>query len=47
VSDVEIWGVVLQEGHWNHGGWTVDSRDGLLVCACKTVLREAVKVAAS
>ena len=35
------WQVVFESGHWNHSGWTRDSRDGALVCSCGTVLREA------
>lgn len=40
MSDTDAWGLVFDTGHWNHGGWSIDSRGGALVCACGTVLRE-------
>ena len=43
VSDEVSWQVVLESGHWNHSGWTIDSRDGALVCGCGDVLREPGK----
>ena len=29
--------LVFESGHWNHSGWTRDSRDGALVCSCGVV----------
>ncbi len=40
MSDTGAWGIVLQAGHWDHGGWSTDSRDGLVVCACGETLSE-------
>ena len=39
MSDLD-WQVIFESGHWNHPGWSRDSRDGALVCACGVVLRE-------
>ncbi len=40
------WQVVFESGHWNHPGWTRDSRDGALVCSCGQVLRDGPEAAA-
>jgi len=45
MSDTEAWAVVLEAGHWDHDGWTVDSRDGQLACSCGAVLAEDAAVA--
>jgi 5-methylcytosine-specific restriction endonuclease McrA len=34
------WAVTLLSGHFGHGGWTVDGRDGVFTCACGTQLME-------
>ena len=33
-----LWAIVRDAGHLGCGGWTVDSRDGLLVCSCGCLL---------
>ena len=38
MSAAEAWTVVLESGHWDCEGWTVDSRDGRLTCSCGAVL---------
>ena len=40
LPDEIAWHLVLESGHWNHSGWTTDSRDGALVCGCGTILRD-------
>lgn len=46
MSDLD-WQIVFESGHWNHSGWTRDSRDGALVCSCGVVLREPEGAAAA
>jgi hypothetical protein len=29
-----LWGAVQDAGHLDCGGWSIDGRDGVLVCAC-------------
>jgi hypothetical protein len=41
LDDTGIWGLVFASGHWACGGWTVDSRDNVLICACGADLRDA------
>jgi hypothetical protein len=45
MSDLD-WQTILDSGHWNCLGWTRDSRDGALVCACGAVIREPEEVPA-
>lgn len=33
-----LWVLVADAGHLEHGGWSMDSRDGELTCACGAVL---------
>ena len=40
MTDTEVWGLVYDTAHWDCGGWTIDGRDGVLVCACGVILRE-------
>lgn len=41
------WQTVLESGHWDHGGWVTDPRDGALVCSCGAVLRDGPVEAAT
>ena len=43
MPDEIAWQVVFESGHWDHSGWTIDSRDGALVCGCGDVLRDGPK----
>jgi hypothetical protein len=45
MSDAEAW-ERADAGHRDCAGWTIDGRDGVLVCACGAVLREPGKAAA-
>ena len=44
MSDLD-WQVILDSGHWDCLGWSIDDR-GALVCACKAIIREPEKAAA-
>lgn len=37
MSDLD-WQVILTSGHWDCRGWSIDSRDEALICACGEIL---------
>lgn len=46
MSDTD-WQLIVLSGHWDCLGWSRDSRDGVLRCACGAVIREPEGTAAA